>query len=210
MAHIVIVFASQLEAQGFEIPSDNFHRVEFLVSGVGAFAMQYALHDYCLRHKPDVIVCAGIAGSFSEQYAIGQVLSVKSDCFADVGVQQADLFQSIFEMNLADCQQKPFVNAWLPIDCEILKCDLPQVRAITVNSITATEAQRIVWQKKYNPNLETMEGAAVHYVALQQKIPCIHVRAISNMVAERNKEKWNIPLALSNLYAELRKIVCNN
>ena len=207
MARIVLVFASPLEAQGFKIPPDCTYQVEFLVSGVGAYATQYSLHDYCVRHTPDVIVCAGIAGSFSEQFKIGQVVSVNRDCFADVGVQNETGFQSIFDMNLANPQQTPFVNAWLPIECAKFFHSLPQVSGITVNSITATEIQRNVWQKKYNPAVETMEGAAVHYVALQQKIPCLHLRSISNMVGERDKTKWNIPLALENLYEELGKVL---
>jgi futalosine hydrolase len=209
MAHILLVFASELEAQGFKIPSDSSHRVEFLVSGVGAYATQYAVHDYCVRHTPDIIVCAGIAGSFPEHYAIGQVVSVTRDCFADVGVQQGQLFQSIFDMNLANSQKTPFVNSWLPIECVLLPNSLPHVAGITVNSITANDQQREVWQQKYNPDVETMEGAAVHYVALQQKIPCLHLRAISNMVGERDKAKWNIPFALANLYEVLAEILRN-
>jgi len=207
MARIVVLFASQLEAQGFKIPPDCTHRVEFLISGVGAYAAQYSLHEYCVRNSPDIIINAGIAGSFSEQYKIGQVVSVNRDCFADVGVHNESGFQSIFDINLANPQQQPFVNAWLPIECAPLPHSLPQVSAITVNSITATGTQRNVWLKKYNPAIETMEGAAAHYVALQQNIPCLHLRAISNMVGERNKTKWDIPLALRNLYGELWEIV---
>ncbi len=207
MLHIVIVFASQLEAQGFKIPLDCTHQVEFLVSGVGAFATQYALHEYCMRNSPDIIVCAGIAGSFSEQYGIGKVVAVHQDCFADVGVHSEADFQTIFDMNLANSNQTPFVNSRLIVECKLLQCSLPPVAGITVNSITATEALRELWKKKYNPIVETMEGAAIHYVALQQNIPCLHLRAISNMVGERNKLKWNIPLALDNLHKELQKVL---
>ena len=209
MARIVLVFASQLEAQGFEIPPDCAHQVEFLISGVGAYATQYSLHEYCVRHEPEGIVCAGIAGSFSEQYEIGQALSVHRDCFADVGVQNETDFQSMFDMNLANPNRAPFINSWLPIECALLHHSLPHVSAITVNSITASAAQRELWKKKYNPAVETMEGAAVHYVALQQNIPCLHLRAISNMAGERDKAKWNTALALQNLHKELGKILIN-
>jgi futalosine hydrolase len=209
VARIVLVYASQIEAQGFEIPHTTSHSVHILISGVGAYATQYSLHEYCVRHTPDVIVCAGIAGSFCQSYEIGQVLAVNRDCFADVGVQHEQAFQSIFDMKLANPQQKPFVNAWLPIECTLLPHSLPQVPAITVNTITAHETQRELWLKTYNPVIETMEGAAVHYVALMQNIPCLHVRAISNMVGERNKSKWNVPLALCNLHAELQRIMNN-
>ncbi|MDR2962711.1 MAG: futalosine hydrolase [Bacteroidales bacterium] len=210
MARIVIVFASHLEAQGFEIPPACEHRVEFLVSGVGAYAMQYALHDYCMHHSPEIIVCAGIAGAFSQEYQIGQIVALTSDCFADVGVISGTTFQSIFDMKLAHAEQTPFVHGRLPITCAPLRHSLPQVSGITVNTITASEPMRDLWRKTYNPAVETMEGAAVHYVALRQNLPCLHLRAISNMVGERNKDKWNIPLALENLYNELRNVLIQN
>ena len=48
-----------------------------------------------------------------------------------------------------------------------------------------------------------MEGAAFHYVCLQQKIPFIQLRAISNYVGERNKTKWKMKEAIINLNEKL-------
>jgi futalosine hydrolase len=45
-----------------------------------------------------------------------------------------------------------------------------------------------------------MEGAAVFYVCLKQGIKCIQIRSISNYVERRNRDAWNIPLALNNLH----------
>ena len=44
-----------------------------------------------------------------------------------------------------------------------------------------------------------MEGAAVYYVCLLEDIPCFELRTVSNEVGERNREKWNTPLALESL-----------
>ena len=44
-----------------------------------------------------------------------------------------------------------------------------------------------------------MEGAAVAYVAAKQNIAAIQLRSISNMVEPRNRNHWNIQLALQNL-----------
>ena len=52
-----------------------------------------------------------------------------------------------------------------------------------------------------------MEGAALHYVCLHQNIPFIQLRAISNYVGERDKTKWKIDLAISNLHNELIKLL---
>jgi futalosine hydrolase len=35
-----------------------------------------------------------------------------------------------------------------------------------------------------------MEGAALHYTCLMEKIPFMQLRSISNYIAERDKSKW--------------------
>lgn len=60
---------------------------------------------------------------------------------------------------------------------------------ISVNEIT-TQAQKVrFYKKQFNPVIESMEGAALHYIALQEKIPFIQLRSTSNYIAERNKKK---------------------
>ena len=42
-----------------------------------------------------------------------------------------------------------------------------------------------------------MEGAAVAQVCAQYQIPFTEIRAISNMVEERNMAQWDLPGAMS-------------
>jgi futalosine hydrolase len=52
-----------------------------------------------------------------------------------------------------------------------------------------------------------MEGAALHYICLQQKIKFLQLRSISNTVGERDKQKWEMKKATTNLNMELKKII---
>ena len=52
-----------------------------------------------------------------------------------------------------------------------------------------------------------MEGAALHYVCLCEKIPFLQLRCVSNYVGERDKSKWEMTEAISNLNIELNKII---
>ena len=52
-----------------------------------------------------------------------------------------------------------------------------------------------------------MEGAAVFYVCRWLGVPCLEIRAISNMVVPRSQSKWDIPLALENLRNTLVKVL---
>jgi futalosine hydrolase len=44
-----------------------------------------------------------------------------------------------------------------------------------------------------------MEGAAFAYVCAKMKVNAIQIRSISNQVEPRNRNNWNIPLAIKNL-----------
>jgi futalosine hydrolase len=44
-----------------------------------------------------------------------------------------------------------------------------------------------------------MEGAAFMFACDQERIPYLQVRAVSNLVEKRNRDRWNIPLAIENL-----------
>jgi len=52
-----------------------------------------------------------------------------------------------------------------------------------------------------------MEGAAFFYACLLSGVPFHEVRSISNFVEERDKSKWDIPLALANLNNVLFEIL---
>jgi futalosine hydrolase len=54
-------------------------------------------------------------------------------------------------------------------------------------------------ERDFTPSVESMEGAAFFYVSILEKVPFIELRSISNEVGERDRSKWNIPLALDSL-----------
>ncbi|MFZ1371603.1 MAG: futalosine hydrolase, partial [Ferruginibacter sp.] len=61
--------------------------------------------------------------------------------------------------------------------------------------------------KQFKPGIETMEGAALHYVCLQENIPFLQIRSISNYVGERDKIKWKLKEAIENLNTDLIKLI---
>lgn len=44
-----------------------------------------------------------------------------------------------------------------------------------------------------------MEGYGVAEAAIQAGLPVIEIRAISNLIGPRERDKWNIPEALTQL-----------
>jgi futalosine hydrolase len=133
-----------------------------------------------------------------------------SDCFADAGIEDDDNFLTMSEAGLNSADEFPFREGLLFADtryCVPMGSLLKPVRAITVNTATGTEATRKKLLKKYNPDIETMEGATFFYICARENIPFLALRAISNRVEPRNKTKWNIALALDNLSEKLNEVL---
>jgi len=59
------------------------------------------------------------------------------------------------------------------------------------------------------PVVESMEGGGLHYVCLQEHIPFLQLRSVSNAIGERDKTKWDIKAAITNLNTRLMVLLKN-
>ncbi len=180
------------------------HEIKVLITGIGSVSTTYFLTDFINKKKPDIILQAGIAGCFSNKN-LGEVVVIKDDFFGDVGVVENNTFKTIFDLNLMNENDAPFINGTLlnPNKKLLALSMLDEVRSITNNEIT-TNAERINFYKQnYAPVVESMEGAACHYVCLQKNIPFLQLRSISNYIGERDKTKWNFKDAIHTLNEKL-------
>jgi futalosine hydrolase len=76
---------------------------------------------------------------------------------------------------------------------------LPTKKGVTINTITTDKKIIERYRTKYKAQIESMEGAALHYIGRDLNIPFIQIRAVSNYVGERNKAKWKMQEAIYNL-----------
>ena len=169
-------------------------KVQFYQSGVGMLSSAVALTRLALENKPDLVIQMGIAGCFNKRIPLGKVIVVKNEILGDVGVEEQGIWKDIFDLKLEKSSNHPFEkrslpNPWLP-KFNLLK--LKEVNSITVNEITTNKERINQLTKKYKPTLESMEGAALHYVFREMNIPFIQIRAISNYIGERDKTNWKI------------------
>jgi futalosine hydrolase len=181
---------------------------DFLITGVGSPSAIYHLTKRLHQIDYDLVIQAGIAGSFDASIPLGQVILVKEDRFADIGISEKNNFYTSFETGLSDENMFPFKHGWLKNEHEFVSSFLlEKFSAITVNTVTDDQMQIKMLKSKFLPQLESMEGAALHYVCLQENIPFIQLRSISNYVGERDKTKWKMKEAIENLNVELSVIV---
>lgn len=185
--------------------------INLLIAGVGSISTAWAMKQWIsVNGKPDLAINAGIAGSYKDDYRIGDIVAPISDCFADAGIEDGDDFRTLFEAGLTGFDESPFKNGLLPADSRYsakMITILKPARAITVNTATGSDSTRLKLLKKFNPDIETMEGATFFYICARENIPFLALRAISNRVEPRNKSNWNIALALDNLSEKLNEVI---
>jgi futalosine hydrolase len=202
---ILLVAATAAEITPFTETND---RIDVLVTGVGTPSAIYHLQKRIQQVDYDCIIQAGIAGSFSDDILPGKVVLVKQDCFADIGFEEKETFTPLFNTELADKHEYPFTDGWLMNTGPSLQyANLPSVKAITVNKVSDSELQKQQYVNAFDAGIETMEGAALHYVCLQEHIPFVQIRSISNQVGQRDKTKWKMHEAVENLNKELTKLI---
>jgi futalosine hydrolase len=198
---ILIIAATEMEIAPFLKKNPT---AEYLITGVGAPIATYHLLKKVQQQPYDFVIQLGIAGSFHTNIALGESVIVVKDCFADLGVVEKKTFNNVFDMGLVNSNEFSFESGWLENkSISTLNSSFKKVKAITVNTITDDADCNDRFQKKYHADIETMEGAALHYVCLQEKIPFLQIRGISNYVGERDKMNWKITEAIASSTAAL-------
>lgn len=202
---ILVTAATKTELELYDTIQEY---ADILITGVGVPEVLYHLQKHLHQKKYDLVIQAGIAGTFTDKFELGDTVIVKQDIFADIGFEESSIFSSIYNTSLADKNAFPYGNGWLINKTELInKLNLPLVKSVTVNTVSDSNAQKIKLVNHFAPDIETMEGAAMHFVCLHENIPFIQLRSISNDVGVRDKSLWKIKEAITNLNEELIKIL---
>ncbi len=170
------------------------HEADILITGVGMVPTAFAMGQKMAQKQYDLALNLGIAGSFDQDLPIGEVVSVSQDVFADWGAEDDQDFLSIDDLGFGDSVQHESYPKYLKKNV-----GLRQVKGITVNKAHGEEMTIAKTKTRLKPQVESMEGAAFFYACRQVPINCIQIRAISNYVERRNRDNWNIGLAVKNL-----------
>jgi futalosine hydrolase len=182
--------------------------IQVLITGVGSAYTAYCMGQMLSRQQFDLVINAGIAGAINPKLKIGDVVNIISERFADLGVEEADgSFSDMHELGLIAPEQMPFENGILRNPGAADFAFLPACKGLTVNKVHGFQPSIEALKKKYEDEVETMEGAAFFLSCLMAKQPFLEIRAISNYVETRNRERWDLPLAIGNLNAILIEMI---
>jgi futalosine hydrolase len=167
--------------------------IDLLITGAGTPNTVFKLTRHLNNNKYDGIINLGIAGSFNKNLKLTDVFEVAFDEFADLGYEENGQFYTLENLDFFEESDRKF-----SADFD-LNFKLPKVKGITVNTVSAdllTINQLII---QFNPDIESMEGAAVGLTAKKLNIPFTQIRAVSNYIGERDKSKWELEKAVKAL-----------
>jgi len=206
MPRFLIVAATPFEIEGIArffnvsdslaegLMANQTKTVFILVTGVGMVNTAYGL-GRCSDHGFDYVINAGICGAFNRSLSLGEVVHVTSDLLSEMGAENDTAFMQYHELNLGGTN----VYNYSPGKELAAMAGLKQVKGITVNKVHGSEASIKQADALFKPDVESMEGAAFFRACAHFTGGCLQLRAVSNYVEKRDKSKWNIPLAITNL-----------
>jgi futalosine hydrolase len=178
------------------------HEIDVLIPGVGMTCTAYWMGKTLNAKLYDAAINLGIAGSFENKLTIGQSVHVISDQISELGAEDGESFLSLIDMELIEDEDYLLnhgkMKNTIPIQTHVID-GLEKVNGITVNTTHGDDSSIQKTKELFQPQVESMEGAAFFYACLLEGITCAQIRTISNKVEKRNKDNWDIPLAVKNL-----------
>lgn len=202
--HLLILVSTEMElevfAKRFNLRRNEFgfslrygsRKTDILITGVGSPSTVYELMSYLHSNLPDLVLQIGFAGSFHRDLLPGSMVEVISECFGDLGLDNSG-------------QIKPLAKAFPGLKGSVnrianpSKTKLPGKHGVTVNLTSGSAERERLMLDLWQPDVETMEGAAGMWVCQQEKIPYLQVRVISNYTGQRDSAQWDTALAQQSL-----------
>ena len=183
------------------------HSVECAITGIGAANMAYTLAAQITQDRPDLVLNIGICGSYRDEIHTGCVVCIGTEIWTDLGVRQEDgPLRTLEEMGFplvqlpGEAVYNELVNPndperWFPG----VAGELRMAVGSTVSTLLTEDKAIAAVVERWQPDVESMEGAAVFLGCLRAKIPFFEFRAVSNRVGDRDRTSWDIEGAVANL-----------
>ncbi len=170
---------------------------DVLVCGIGPAAAAACTGVALVSGSYEVVLSLGLCGAFRGTAGPGDLVVATELVAADLGADSTDGFLSMSSLGWADD-----VAA---VDPELLTAAVKRLGEIvtgpvvTVSTVTGTRARADVLAERYGPVGEAMEGWGVLEGARPFGTPVLEVRAVSNLVGDRDTSTWDFPAAFAAL-----------
>ena len=163
--------------------------IRLVRTGVGPVNAAHAVTVAILDDTPAAILVCGVGGAYPNSgLRVGDVVSADMECYGDLGASSPHGFLDMKAIGFPIVDDPRLYN------------DLPmqvfptgqRAKFVTVSTCTGTDAAAKSIEARTGGAVENMEGAAVAHVAHLHRIPVGELRAISNIVTDRDTSQWRL------------------
>ena len=186
---LLVCVATDLESGILRSRIADRHDVRIVRTGVGPVNAAHAVTVAILQDKPSAILVCGVGGAYPNSgLRVGDVVSAEMECYGDLGAASPQGFLDMKALGFAIVEDPQLYND-LPM--QLFPTDR-RIKFVTVSTCTGTDVAARSIEARTRGGVENMEGAAIAHVAHLHRIPVGEVRAISNVVTNRDTSKWKL------------------
>ena len=212
----LLITATQMEGRFLRDALENLRRLSFplghLYSGTlanrplhlahlgvakvnTAAGLALAIHTL----QPERVIQFGVGGAYVGSFlSVGMVAVAEKEVHLDTGVLTAEGWRGMDEVGFPLLGEHYNVFPTDEALARALEGAAGAVRGVfgTSETVTGRFDQAEALQRRFDLSIESMEGAAAAQVCLALGVPFAELRGVSNIVGERDKRAWNVPLAV--------------
>ena len=177
--------------------------------GIGAVNTAHALTCVLQVHQPALVLQAGVGGAYpAAGLGIGDLALATEENYGDLGVRTPAGWQSAELIGIPVLRQEASYFNRFPLDPEhVARAEQilttweggasslrsgPFVPVQECSGLASLGEERAA---RFSGLCENMEGAAAAHLCRLYQVPFIEVRGISNLVEDRRREGWDLPIA---------------
>jgi futalosine hydrolase len=211
LADLVVTGTTKLGSKSIIAGAIAGRQVLLCVGGMGKVNAAHAAALMIAEFSPDALFIFGVGGAYPASGAVvGDIVLAQVEIAGDEGVLTHDGFKDMEYIGIPLLKTATSVIfTTYPAPEPLLKQALRTLDAssgpgrthvhvgpfVTLSTCTGTTARARELEERYHGLCENMEGAAAAQVAGLHAIPWLEVRGISNIVEDRDTQKWDIPKA---------------
>ncbi len=176
-------------------------RVVVQALGLGKANTAAGLAVAIVERRPRAVLQVGVGGAYVGSFlSIGMAMLADEDVHLDLGLRRDDGWADLDALGfpLAPARgDRPALGATVPTDPALTTAvaaatGLPRGRFATLDAVTHDVHLGAALQARFDVSIESMEGAAAAQTADRLGVPFAELRAVSNVVGERERARWDL------------------
>ncbi len=193
-ASVLLVCATEFE-RAF-LPAGTPGQV--LVTGVGPVDTALALGAFLARDAapPSLLLDFGVAGAYPGGGAgVLDLCLAEREFFGDLGVCYGSRIEPLCEQEAVAAVEEPFDTLLVRRARQLLSCQGLSPRCgtfVTVSCVSGDRQRGRLLAQRFGAMCENMEGAAVARAGRRFAVPVVELRAVSNLVEDRDRSRWRL------------------